>query len=203
MNEEIDHLKDGVLLVRLQTKENGITALRKMGNNEFADIIMEKQLQQNKEIISAFKNNFTFCPAYFFLSNYSDSVLSKQINGIVFLDDNLQPDTTVKLNNRKFLTAEFGIIEQDPAKYFSGYYYYQGENGLERRSAYDGGPDLRFGALKIMNDKLVQLKRPFPYYVRTFNSTPFKRKFSKVVRKMNKNLFSYYYSFISQLAEPQ
>ena len=157
-----------------------------------AENLKQKQQAYNKEIISAFKSNYTFCPAYFFFSNYSDSILSRQTNGIVFLNDSLQADTAIKMSSGKYLTAEFGIIEQDTTKYFSNYYYYPEENGLEQRSAYYGGPDLRFGVLKIMSDQLVQLKRPFPYYVRTFDSLPVKRKLSKAVMRMNNKLLRYY-----------
>jgi hypothetical protein len=192
VKEQINKLKDGALLVRLQTKANTIAALREMGDEELSDEVNEKQLNYNKGIITAFKNNFTFCPVYFFYSNYSDSILAGQINGIVFVNDNLQPDTTIKLNNGNFLTAEFGMMEQDTAKYFSNYYYYPGENGPERKSEYYGTPNMRGNVLKIMSDHLVQLKRPFPYYVKTFDSLPFKRKLSKTVLRMNKKLLSCY-----------
>ena len=193
MKEQIKQLKDGVLLVRLQTKENSITALIKINQDELAAKIRVKQLNKNKKIVSAFRDNFTFCPAYFFFSNYSDNILSKQINEIIFLNDSLQPDSSIKLTSRKFLTAEFGLIKQDTAKYFSNYYYYSGDIGIERRSAYYGEPDMRFEVLKIMSDQLVQLIRPFPYYVRTFSALPIiKRKLSKVVMRMNKKLFRYY-----------
>lgn len=188
MKEQIKKLKDGVLLVRLYTKENSIIALKKIGRDEIANKTEKKQINYNKSIISAFRNNFTFCPTYFFFSNFSDSILSKQINGIIFLNDSLQPDSTIKINGHNFLTAEFGIIEQDTAKYFNGYYYYSSDSGLGKRSSYYGGPDMRFGVLKIMSDQLIQLKKPFPYYVRTYD----KRKLSKVVSNMNKNLRNYY-----------
>ncbi|HKR05436.1 MAG TPA: hypothetical protein VJY62_12445 [Bacteroidia bacterium] len=192
MKEQIKQLKAGVLLVRLQTKENAVSSLKEIRKYKLADRIMKRQLRYNKEIISAFKNNFTFCPAYFFFSNYSDSILSGQTNGIVFLNDNLEPDTTIKLNNEKFLTAEFGIIEQETTKHFSNYYYFPGENGPQQKSAYYNKSNMRFGALKIMSGQLEQLKRPFPYYVRTFDFLPFKRKPSKTVMRMNKLLAGYY-----------
>ncbi|MEP7168672.1 MAG: hypothetical protein ABI855_04825 [Bacteroidota bacterium] len=192
MKGQITQLKDGALLVRLQTKENSIIALSQIGKYDLSDKIKNRQLNYNKEIISAFKNNFTFCPVYFFFSSYSDSILSGHVKGIIFLNDSLLPDTGIKMKSGKFLTAEFGIIEQDTTKYFSNYYFCEGENGLETKSLYYGGPDLRFGVLKIMSDQLVQLKEPFPYYVRTFNSLPVKRKLSKAVLRMNKKLLSYY-----------
>jgi hypothetical protein len=192
MTAQIKQLKDGLLLVRLHTKVNSIAALKKMGKNELADEINEKQLNYNKEVVSAFKKNYSFSPVYFFYSNYSDSILSGQINGVVFLNDRLQADTTIKLGSGKFLIAEIGIIEPDTVKHFSHYYYYGGENTLERRSAYYGESDMRFEALKIMSDQLVQLKRPFPYYVNLNNALPVKKRLTKAVVKMNNKLIRYY-----------
>ena len=192
MQEQIKQLKNGALLVRLQNKENAIAALNKIGKSKLANKQNENQLRYNKRIVSAFKNSFTFCPTYFFYSNYSGDVLSKQINKIIFLNDSLKADTAIKLNGEIFLTAEFGIIEQDTAKYFSQYYPYIGDNGTEIRTEYYGEQDMRFGALKIMSDKLVQLKKPFPYYVRADVAHPGKRTFSRAVARMNKSLLSYY-----------
>ena len=49
-----------------------------------------------------------------------------------------------------------------------------------------------FDALKIMNSQFLQLKKPFPYYVRTYDSLPVERKLSKAVAKMNQQQDDYY-----------
>jgi hypothetical protein len=49
-----------------------------------------------------------------------------------------------------------------------------------------------FGALVIKSDQFIQLKKPFPYYVRTFDSLPIKRSPKTVVKKMNKKLHRFY-----------
>ncbi len=198
MQEQIKQLKNGALLVRLQNGENAIAALNKIGKNKRANKQNEKRMIYNEGIISAFKNNFTFCPTYFFYSNYSSSVMSKRINEIIFLNDSLQADTSIKMNSKLFLTAEFGIIEQDTAKYFSMYYYYIGEKGREKRTEYYGETDMRFGVLKIMSDQLVQLKKPFPFYTRADIAHPGKRTFARAVLRMNKSLLSYYKKSITE-----
>jgi hypothetical protein len=192
MKEQIIKLKGGVLLVRLQSKENSINALKKIGKNELADKIKKEQSDYNKDIIRAFKNNFTFSPTYFFFSDYSESIMSGKFAEVVFVNDSLKPDSVIKLTGSNFLTAEFGIISQDTSKYYSENYDYRGENGLERRTEYYGEPDLRFEVLKIMSDKFVQLKKPFPYYVKASGSSTDHSKLSKAVIKMNKKLTDYY-----------
>ncbi|WP_027420085.1 hypothetical protein [Crocinitomix catalasitica] len=154
--------------------------------------IESEQADLNKKIVEAFQNNFDFCPTYFFFSDYSSSIRKGDFNNVEFLNEKLLPDTTILLSNRSFLIAEFGRIEQDTAKYFDGYYYTSGDNGLERKTSYYGGPNMRFGALVIKNDQFMQLRRPFPYYVRTFDSLPIKRSPKNVVKRMNKKLQRFY-----------
>lgn len=191
--EQINQLKSGALFVRLQTKKNSITALRKIGREKIADKMEREQKNYNLKIVSAFKTNFNFCPTYFFFSDYSQNIREKQFDKVIFLTDSLLPDTTIKFKESNFLTAEFGTIEQDTAKYFShNSYESDGNWSLKRVESYYGGPNTGFGALIIKSDQLIQLRGPFPYYVRTFDSLPIKRSQNITVKKMNKKLYKYY-----------
>jgi hypothetical protein len=192
MCDQIMQLKGGILLVRLQTKENAINALLQVGNNKLANEVRDKQLKLNKEIVWTFKKHFTFCPVFFFYNNFTDTVLSGNFNGVVFLNDSLKPDTTIRMVGKNYLTAEFGLIDPDTAKYYSDNSDYMGEDGLERRNEYYGGANQRFEVLKIMSDRFVQLRRPFPYYVKSYDPYPDKEKIIKAVKKMNNNLFNFY-----------
>ncbi|MCO6500857.1 MAG: hypothetical protein J5I47_10825 [Vicingus serpentipes] len=139
--EQIEELKQGTLLVRLKTSNNKINALKKVGNIEKALKVKAEQDLENKQIISAFKHYFNFCDVVFFHSNHSNNVRAKKLSNI-FLNDSLMIDGSIKVDtNRAIFIAEFGSIE---APSTSG-----------------------FQALIIKNDEFVQLKRPFPYYVRT------------------------------------
>jgi len=191
-NQQIIQMHDGALLVKLKTKKKSIATLRKFDYHEQADKVEAKQKAYNTKIINGFKTNFDFCPTYFFFSDYSQEVLDKQFDKVQFLDINLQHDSTITFNNTSFLTAEFGIIEQDTAKYFDGYYVVEGKDGLEKRAKYSGGTDMTFGALIIKNEQFFQLRKPFPYYSRTLNSIPFKRKPKNVIDKMNRQLHNFY-----------
>ena len=156
--EQINQLKEGALLIRLKTKSNSILALRKMGKDKLADKVAQKQADYNLNIVIAFKTTFNFCPTYFFFSDYSKEVREKRFDQVVFLNNNLLADSTIKFDNKYFLTAEFGTIEQDTAKYFSHYSYEPDSSlSLKRVSNYYGGPDLGFGALIIKSDKFIQL----------------------------------------------
>lgn len=183
-------LKEGALLVRLQTKSNSIEALREIGENDRAAEIEKHQHNYNLSIIKAFKTNFTFCPTYFFYSHYSPYIIQKQFDKVVFLNESLIGDSTISFDGEKFLTAEFAAIEQDTAKYFSHYSYEDSEDQrLNKTENYYGSSDMSFEALIIKNDQFMQLKSPFPYYVRTFNSLPVRKSNNKTVKKMNDKLF--------------
>jgi len=190
--QQIGQLHDGALLVRLKTKKNTIEALRKMGRDNKAEMVEAKQNAFNKEVIRVFKEYFTFCPYYFFFSDDSEAVKEKQFDSVGFLNDKLVIDSTITFDMENFLTAEFGVIEQDTAKYFDGYRNESVEEGVVAQTQYYGGPDLRFGALIIKSDQFAQLCKPFPYYVRTFDSVPVKFRTKNAVKKMNRNLHYFY-----------
>lgn len=188
---QINQLQNGALLVRLHTKAPSIDALRKQGNENKANKIERKQKEFNLAVRQAFLNHFDFCPTYFFYSEQSVAVRNKQFENVDFLNDSLQPDKSIIFSSSSFLTAEFGAIEQDTNTYFKDYHYVAGAEGLERRTSYYGGPTMGFGALVIKSDIFIQLCKPFPYYVRTFDSFIVKRRPKTVVKKMNKKLRKY------------
>jgi len=184
--KQINQLSNSVLLVRLKTRKNSISALRKGGQHKKADKIEKKQFQYNMKIVNGFKTKFDFCPTYFFYSDCSQAVLDKEFDKVQFLNDSLQYDTTITFNKTTFLTAEFGIIEQDTMQYFDNFYYVPGtEDGLAKRSKYNGATNMTFGALIIKSDLFVQLRKPFPYYSRTLYSLPIRCKPKLVVEEMN------------------
>lgn len=190
---QINELKDGALLVRLKTKKNSIAALQKIGKNEAAEKLELKQAAYNLNIVTSFKKYFTFCPTYFFYSDYSTNIKEREFDKVLFLNEKLQADSSIKFVYKTFLTADFGTIEQDTVKYFANYSMEQDKNlGTQKVKTYNGGPDFGFDALIIRNDKFIQLRDPFPYFERTRDPMPNKRKLEKVIKKINKRFFKFY-----------
>lgn len=181
------------MLVLLKTKKPNIAALRKIGRNEQADKLEKKQAQLNSNIVAAFKLNFAFYPTYFFYSDYANHVKAKEFEKVVFLNDSLHLDSSIKFQFNSFLVAEFGKIQQDTAKYFSHITSEPDKNfSATQVRHYYGGPNMGFDALIISSDKLIQLRRPFPYYVRTRDAMPKSRVIHKAVRKLNRKLNRFY-----------
>jgi len=190
---QINELKNGALLISLKTKKLTITALRKTGRNTQADKLEKKQAQLNASIMAAFKSKFNFCPTYFCFSDYIIHAKERELDKVVFLNDSLKPDTNIKFVYRTFLVAEFGKVQQDTAKYLSHTTLEPDNNfSVSQVNHYYGGPNPGFDALIISSDQLIQLRRPFPYYVRTRDAMPKKRVIDKAVSKMNKKLHKFY-----------
>jgi hypothetical protein len=191
--EQIVELKNGVLLIRLHTKQNSIEALQKLGRNKLASQLQTLQCIENKVLVNAFKTKFNFCPTYFFFSNQSALIKQNTLSNVVFLNDSLQADTTIKLNNKVFYIAEITLIEQDTAKHFSQQILEPHTNWtLKRTNTYWGGPDVGFNALVVRNKDFIQQRRPFPYYTRLYGAYPTRKRIYKAVTHLNKKLHKFY-----------
>jgi len=188
MRQYILDLKEGILLVRLHTQKNTLEALKQRGQNAAADKIAAEQAQENLEIVKAFKDEFTFCPVYFFYSDESKALKAKDFGQVHFLDSTLQVANTKPLSEKHFLTAEFGTLSTDTVIYpvaTPG----DGEGG---QKIFFQGSTNDISALLVMNDELTQLQRPFPFYVRIFKGLPFERKKGKAVKRLDQKLNRYY-----------
>ncbi|MBL4593567.1 MAG: hypothetical protein JKX68_07110 [Flavobacteriales bacterium] len=186
-NQILD-LKNGVLIVRLSTKKKSIAAMRKANKNKLADKTESKLHTRNQHIINAFRTNFNFCPVYFFYSDYSKHIKNNQLDSVVFLNDSLQLDFNIKINAKKFLTAELGITEPDNKKYSST----TGIEKGEKTTTYYGGSGVTITGLIMKDQQFEQLRKPFPYYIREFVGLPFHRAIHKMVIKMNNDLKRFY-----------
>ena len=140
-SEDIRNLHDGFLLVRLRSVDRQVALLRQRRQRTQANRMRVQQKLVNGRIVKAFRDNFDFCPVYFFYSNNSRAVIDHNLDSLV-LDHQMLPVEPGLLAGKKFLAAEFADI-QPPA---------------------DGAG---LPALIVMNDQLRQLADPFPYYVRT------------------------------------
>lgn len=193
--EQIHQLKDGALLVCLKTNELTLASLRKNGKTVQADALEKNQAAINQNIITAFREQFNFCPVYFFYSNYSPAIKDRKFDNVVFLNDTLQPDPTIKFSKKSFLIAHFGVVLQDTAKYLEGREIVSDGNfSVKEIKTYYGGPNFGYDGLVISSDAFVQLRSPFPYFQRTFDSKLKRKVLNRVVKRMNKRLTSFYNS---------
>jgi hypothetical protein len=189
---QIKELQQGVLLVRLQNKAYTIQALKDAGRADDAAKVEAKQLEINQEIVTAFREEFDFCPVYFFNSSDSKKVMAGNISEIGFLDKKLEVDTNISCNNEFYYIAEFSSIEQDTAGFYDRSYLEWDEKGPEiKQYRSGGGPISNQKALVIRSRQFIQLKRPFPYFVKEY-IVIIKRDKGTMVQLMNNELKGYY-----------
>jgi hypothetical protein len=107
-HKNIASLKKGALFIKLKTSENVINGLIERGRKDEAEKIRAELALENKEIINAFKNNFTFCKVFFFYSNNSQKIKDGNYTGCL-LNTNYEIDST--FNGSDYLIGEFGQTE--------------------------------------------------------------------------------------------
>jgi len=208
--EQINQLKNGILLIRLKTSENKIAALKKVGKADRAEKVKLAVELENKKIIVAFKNNFTFCKTAFFFSNDAVNIRKKLFNNI-FLNDSLKIDPSIKIDSlQSIFIADFGSIEKDTIIRFSHYSYENDGNFNLAKTAnyYSSSTELDIYALKILDANFIQLNKPFPFYTRitgkavsenpeqSFLVFPLnllmKGSYDRTIYKMNRKFYKYY-----------
>lgn len=178
--EQIKTLKDGTLLVRLHTRNKAIDLYRNNGQHEIANRIEDDQYQENKAIVAAFNEYFDFAKVYFFYADDTDKIKAGQ-EGVVFINHLMKADPNIAPNLDTFMVAEFSPLEGE-TRVIPGDTlvplpdYVQGET-LER-------------ALLVRDQNFMQMRSPFPYYVRAAN----RGKPARQVARLNSMLHSYYAS---------
>ena len=192
--DHIKNLREGVLLVRLKTRENKINALKRAGAFETAKKVAQEQAQENMIIIKAFRDTFNFCPVYFFYSSDSRFIANQQLDSVVFLSDDLKPDSSLSINGNFYLVAEFDQVKEiKGTENKDETYYYKGDNGYQQGEKGAGYTNMGFSALVVKDGHFNQMARPFPYYVKTNENIFFLRKpKASTVNQLNLNFYSFY-----------
>jgi hypothetical protein len=178
--QEIKALKRGALVVRLKTNDKSVDAYRKAGQNNIADKIVADRLAMNLKIMDAFKYNFTFCKVYFIYAKNTDALLKHQPN--IFLNSQLQPDSSIHMKEDYFLIAEYGSFtsnERVDDYHYSGVYHTEPSSSTASTSA-----------LVMLDTTLTQLQEPFPFAVPVYLGG-----YNKAVEQMDRQLTKLYDRF--------
>ncbi len=151
---QIEKLSKGALVVVLKDNKLLINSLVNRNNLELAQTKFLEQYVINKNILFAFKKNYTFSNVYFIYSSSIDS-LTKGVKTNIFLDTTLTVNNQIQMNEnfyflcfRDFVySSSIGFVKEDSAKYVT-------ENGNSGGTEY----------FVIKNKYGHQLKKPFPFY---------------------------------------
>lgn len=163
-NQLVEQLANGTILVRLNTGEKQLELLEKMKLTKKLTALKKEIEEENIKIIDAFSEKLTYASrVYFFKSSDSPKIKSKAFSGNLF-DKNGNRINEEEKPIGTYVIAEFAKTE---------------EMGIP--------------ALVISDDQFNQLKPPFPYFVRTFESLPvFNRSYERTVELFDEKLRTYH-----------
>ena len=157
---QLTELKNGALLVRLRSYQKQLKVFEKRGDSVGLRNEKRKIRLKHLEIVNAFKVEYSFSKVYFFKSHNSSKVKAGELKNVV-LNDSLEP---VDFSSSNYYIADPYRIEF--AKMNSS------QNGIS-----------------LMDKKLKQLDKPFPYYVRKRDGVFFlRRDMFQMVTVLQKNL---------------
>jgi hypothetical protein len=152
---QIQNLKFGALVVRLQSNQLKTDACKRTGNHQLAKKIIAETQFYNKTVMKAYLQNYNFSKVYFIYAQNSDSLLRGSRKGI-FLDTTLSVNQEIVMNENYYLIAEkdyvynssIGFVKEDSAIYVK-------ESGSRTIEA----------PIVLKNKYGHQLKKPFPFYI--------------------------------------
>ena len=181
---KIHDIKNGALLVRIQTNEHLIDHYVKdklldktnsstyYSNNDSiriihllsqkkSDVIKIKQSHLNEDIINAFETEWSLSPVYYFYSNFSNEIQNNNFTNVFKADKTKLSQEEKSQLNSNFLIAYIG----------------------------DTPGSLKFNALVLTDRNFKNLAAPWPKYVRTYEGLWFlKRKLSKSIQILEKKI---------------
>ena len=175
-HNQIDTLKENILLVRLNTfdekvKRLGQTKGKLVANKERAAIDARNDL-----ILKSFENHFDFCSVYFFYSADGSDLKAGHLSAVTFYNSNWEEVNRKLIRDKTYLVGEF-------AQTYADQLIYEDEEGNRRVAAGTNG----LPALVVLDEDYIQLAKPFPSEIRLAFSDE-----EKAVYELNKALHRFY-----------
>lgn len=170
-------LENGHLLVQLFNRDRTKKHIEaELGPNAVARYEAD-QMEKRKRLMKAFESHFTFCPVLFFYSNDALHLKNRDFDQVTFYNSQHQVIPAEQVNISSFLIGEVSRVESDSITYVS-------EDGTTKKR-----PSYAFSAFVFRDNQFRQLRRPFPFYVRTMQGTPIlQRKENGLVKAIQNKL---------------
>lgn len=175
-------IKEGGLLVRLNSSENKIKKLLELGKAELAEEARLADVQDRQNTIEAFQQEFNFTNVYFFEANQTTLIKNGEFANLKLFDVNMDVVEDVEFLNQGFLVGAFDRVFQTIVVKDAGKTSKRIENVATAKRG-----------LVIMDSNFQQLLYPFPYRVITSNTGD---KEIRAVNRMNYLLHEWYGYYI-------
>ena len=127
----IDSVKSNGICFRLMDYRQRIEYFEKQGQTQRAEEERRNQLEYNRYVQKLFRENFDFCPVYFFYASQNDALLQGQP---VLLNDNMETDPSIPLP-AKIHIAAYSVRDVGESVHGSERFYILGTN-IEVRPAF-------------------------------------------------------------------
>ena len=113
--DSISHKYPVAVLVELKTQQSMLGALVKDKKYKELEEVKKDIIGEMTATISDFKDNFDYCPVYFFMDTNVDFILKKQFDGIL-LGSNLNPAKNIDINssNKNYVIVYYGYPTAQP-----------------------------------------------------------------------------------------
>lgn len=163
--QKIKELKKTALLIRLRGYRKQIERYEKVGNAKMVNFTKRKRDMHNSEIISAFTQNFDFCPVYFFYNYDTDKIKNKEFKN-VFLNHNLKHDSTIVFQLDTFLIGELGYVVTDTVTVIDNHIIHRDQaNRITYEPIYYQQNDFTNYGFSIRDQDFKFIGKPFPAYI--------------------------------------
>jgi hypothetical protein len=190
----LKNLHNGALLVRLKTDINLINYLKEQGDTALLNRVQKKRDGENRAIVDAFENNFSFCKIYYFYSNNSNLIKKKEFEGVLLNERLQKTEVEIELNNN-YLIAEFSYVRQnkDTVQTWSHSEWGVKDGKAQQIDYYNGsGSKNTINALVLLMPDLRMLPNEYPNYVRTFEKILFfERTKAETVKILQSKILSF------------
>lgn len=144
MHAKKDEHAPKAILIQLSTYQNREAYFKKQGKTALLEILQRDRDSVMHKMVADFKDNFSYCPMYFFIDTNSRKIRNKEFEGIL-LDEDLRPVNHPKISGKdNYFIVQFGI----PAKGSEG----EGVAALTSSKH----------QLIVCDDQLNKLERPLP-----------------------------------------
>jgi hypothetical protein len=181
--DQVSEYHKGVMLVMLVTpNENEIKRLLKDGRQDEVDLLRDEIKQRNNRVIKEFNRTFSFAPTFFFMDTSIYKITSGNLNG-VFVNGNMDLDTTIKVNTDNYFIASFceDISNYTKRKHFGLFVYDKQMNQLEKPFNHPNQLASPVFDYVVVNKEVNKSRRP------SYLTVPF----GGLISKLNSRLYRY------------
>lgn len=185
---QLDSLKNnGALIVILKSKTRAIEAYENAGNKAVAKEMLDKLQIQNKKIVRAFRQYWTFCPLYFVYSKNLVDIHSGRRDSI-FVDTTMQINNNISLEKPFYIFFDYGTFYEIQNKSHDSAPSKWKDDQYKNFDPSEGIP-VKSDCIVVKDKKMCQFRYPFPDYAQTWGTNNGIKRAAEILNTRFKNAY--------------